>query len=49
MEKSDGTGYAVYRYPFKSYDELVEMFKIQNSLPINVVLEAIENTNIKLF
>ena len=23
MEKSDGTGYAVYRYPFKSYDELI--------------------------
>lgn len=31
---------------FKSYDELVEMFKIQNSLPMDVVLDAIENTNI---
>ena len=31
---------------FKSYDELIEMFKIQNSLPIDVVLEAIENTNV---
>ncbi len=31
---------------FKSYDELVEMFKIQNSLPMDIVLEAIENTNI---
>ena len=30
---------------YKSYDELVEMFKKQNSLPIDVVLEAIENTN----
>lgn len=30
---------------YKSYDELVEMFKQQASLPINVVLEAIENTN----
>ncbi len=30
---------------FKSYDELVETYKLQNSLPINVVLEAIENTN----
>ena len=31
---------------FKSYDELVEMFKIQNSLPMDIVLEAIENTNV---
>ena len=30
---------------FKSYDELVEAYKLQNSLPIDVVLEAIENTN----
>ena len=30
---------------YKSYDELVEMFKQQNSLPIDIVLEAIENTN----
>ena len=31
---------------YKSYDELVEMFKNQNSLPINVILEAINNTNV---
>lgn len=31
---------------YKSYEELVEMFNIQNSLPINVILEAINNTNI---
>lgn len=31
---------------YKSYDELVEMFKIQDSLPMDVVLEAIENTNV---
>lgn len=31
---------------FKSYNELVEMFKIQNSLPMDIVLDAIENTNI---
>lgn len=31
---------------FKSYDEVVEMFNIQGSLPIDIVLEAIENTNI---
>lgn len=30
---------------YKSYDELVEMFKLQNSLPMDVILEAIENTN----
>lgn len=31
---------------FKSYDELVESYKEQNSLPLDVVLEAIENTNL---
>ena len=30
---------------YKSYDELVEMFRQQGSLPMEVVLEAIENTN----
>ena len=30
---------------FKSYDELIEAYKKQNSLPMPVVLEAIENTN----
>lgn len=30
---------------YKSYDELVEMFAIQGSLPMQVVLAAIENTN----
>ena len=30
---------------YKSYDELVNMFKEQNSLPMDVVLKAIENTN----
>ena len=30
---------------FKSYDQLVSAYKIQKSLPIEVVLEAIENTN----
>lgn len=30
---------------YKSYDELVEMFHQQNSLPMDVILEAIENTN----
>ncbi len=30
---------------FKSYDELIESYKVQNSLPIEVILEAMENTN----
>ena len=30
---------------FKTYDELVDAYKIQDSLPMDVVLEAIENTN----
>ena len=30
---------------FKSYDELVSAYKKQDSLPMEVVLEAIENTN----
>lgn len=31
---------------FKTYDELVECYKKQNSLDIDVVLEAINNTNV---
>ena len=31
---------------YKSYDELVDMFKQQDSLPEEVYLEAIENTNV---
>lgn len=31
---------------WKTYNELVECFKKQNSLPMDVVLEAIENTNV---
>lgn len=30
---------------FKTYDELVEAYKIQDSIPMDAVLEAIENTN----
>ena len=30
---------------YKSYDELVQMFKCQNALPMDVILQAIENTN----
>lgn len=31
---------------FKGYDSLVESYKYQNSIPINIVLEAIDNTNL---
>ena len=31
---------------FKTYDELVEKFKEQNILPMDVILQAIENTNV---
>lgn len=31
---------------YKTYDELVDMFERQNTLPLEVVLEAINNTNI---
>lgn len=34
-----------YDITYKSYDELVEMFRQQGSLPMDVILEAIENTN----
>lgn len=30
---------------YKSYEELIEMFRQQGSLPMNVILEALENTN----
>ena len=30
---------------FKTYDELVDAFRKQNALPMDVILEAIENTN----
>ena len=35
-----------YDLTYKSYDEIVEMFKQQNVLPEDVYLEAIHNTNI---
>ena len=35
-----------YDLTYKSYDELCEMFRVQNALPESVWLEAIENTNI---
>ena len=31
---------------YKSYDELIKAFEIQNSLPMDIILQAVENTNI---
>lgn len=48
LQKAKKIAYAdedAYDLTYKSYDELVEMFKQQNSLPIDVVLKAIDNTN----
>ena len=44
-KKIEFTNEDVFDLTYKSYDELVEMFRQQNSLPMDVVLEAIENTN----
>lgn len=40
---SDESGWDI---TFKSYNELIELFKKQNSIPINEIYEALENTNI---
>lgn len=31
---------------FKTYDELITAYEIQNTLPMDIVIEAIENTNV---
>ena len=43
---SDGANEDIFDLTYKSYDELVEMFREQNSLPMDVILQAIENTNV---
>jgi len=43
---SDGSNEDKFDLTYKSYDELVQMFEKQNSLPMDIVLQAIENTNI---
>ena len=48
LQKAKKIAYAdedTFDLTYKSYDELVDMFKQQASLPMNIVLEAIENTN----
>lgn len=42
---SDGSNEDEFDLTYKSYDELVECFKQQNSLPMDIVLDAIKNTN----
>ena len=43
---SDGSNEDVFDMTYKSYDELVKVFKEQDSLPMDIVLQAIENTNV---
>lgn len=43
---SDGSNEDVFDMSYKSYDELVKMFEQQNSLPMDIILQAINNTNI---
>lgn len=43
---SDGSNEDEFDMSYKSYDELVECFKQQDSLPMDIILEAIENTNV---
>ncbi|MGM1044713.1 MAG: PHP domain-containing protein [Bacillota bacterium] len=48
LQKSKNINFSnedTYDLTFKSYDELIEMFEKQNSLPMEVILEAIQNTN----
>mgnify|MGYP002520718389 CR=1 FL=1 len=48
LQKAKKIAYAdedTFDLTYKSYDELVNMFKQQASLPMDIVLEAIENTN----
>lgn len=49
LQKAKKIAYAdedAFDLTYKSYEELVEMFEQQNSLPMDIVLEAIENTNV---
>lgn len=48
MQKSKGVRFAeedTWDLTFKTYDELVEAYKLQNSIPKEAYLQAIENTN----
>lgn len=48
MQRSKDVHFAdeeLWDLTFKTYDELIEAYRIQNALPMDVVLEAVENTN----
>lgn len=49
LQKAKGIQYTDednFDLTYKSYNELVEMFNNQNALPVDVYLQAIENTNV---
>lgn len=49
LQKSKGSFYGEedeFDLTWKSYDELMKCFEIQNALPKNVYMEAIKNTNV---
>jgi DNA polymerase-3 subunit alpha len=49
LQKSKGIhfdGEDMWDLKFKTYDELIRAYEIQNSLPLNVYMEAIDNTNV---
>lgn len=49
MQKSKGVRFVeedTWDLTFKTYDELVEAYKLQNSIPEEAYLQAIENTNV---
>lgn len=49
LQKSKGIhfdGEDMWDLKFKTYDELIRAYEIQNSLPSNVYMEAIDNTNV---
>lgn len=43
---SDESDETEFDMTYKSYEELIELFKNQKSLSMNVIIEALENTNI---
>jgi len=49
LQKAKGVRFAneeEWDLTFKSYEQLIKAYEIQNSLPMNIVLDAIEQTNL---
>lgn len=49
LQKSKGVHFSnedSWDLTFKSYDQLIDAYKKQNSLPMDVIIEAINNTNV---